>query len=650
MRLSSLMIPVAAFGIAAIGSAFAARTLVAIVEDDSVSAVQQTLADADNGWARVIGDGLQIVIEGRAPSEAQRFRAMTLAGSVVDASRVIDNMNVAASTTLAPPSFAIEILRNDSGVSLIGLIPASVDRDRLLAEVGRLARGQTVTDLLEFADYPEPEFWDEAQDYAMRALARLPRSKISVSPGRVAITAISDSAEHKATLEADLARVAPEDVTVDMEISSPRPVVTPYATRFVIDDAGARFDACVANNAEAISLIVAAAEEAGATPREACIEGLGAPTRQWGRAVADGIEALSRLGGGTITFSDTEVALVASAGTLPGTFDDVVGELSNSLPDVFALDATLTEPVDPDDAGPVTFTATLSPEGQVQLRGRVADAMMNETLANFAHAQFGRDAVTMGTRPAEGLPAGWSVRTLAAVDALSELSNGAAVVTPDLITVRGNTGNSEANALISRLLIERLGETANFEIDVTYVEALDPIAGLPTPEECIDRILSLTGERKIIFDPGSATLTAESARLVDDIAEILRRCANLELEIAGYTDSQGRDSMNLELSQERANSVLSALRARRVPVGTFLAAGYGEADPIADNDTEEGREANRRIEFRLITPEPVEEVETGLEALEADLPEQAEGAEGADADDGDATGETGAQGAAPAEE
>jgi len=71
------------------------------------------------------------------------------------------------------------------------------------------------------------------------------------------------------------------------------------------------------------------------------------------------------------------------------------------------------------------------------------------------------------------------------------------------------------------------------------------------------------------------------------------------IEVAGYTDSQGREEMNKNLSQSRAESVLSALRSRRVPTGSFRAIGYGEEDPIADNDTEEGREANRRIEFRI---------------------------------------------------
>ena len=64
--------------------------------------------------------------------------------------------------------------------------------------------------------------------------------------------------------------------------------------------------------------------------------------------------------------------------------------------------------------------------------------------------------------------------------------------------------------------------------------------------------------------------------------------------------------MNLALAKSRAESVLNELRARRVLTGSFRAKGYGEESPIADNQTEEGREANRRIEFRLIQPETVD--------------------------------------------
>jgi OmpA-OmpF porin, OOP family len=176
-------------------------------------------------------------------------------------------------------------------------------------------------------------------------------------------------------------------------------------------------------------------------------------------------------------------------------------------------------------------------------------------------------------------------------------------VQPNLLTISGQTGSTATSASISRLLIDKLGQTAEFKIDVLYVEALDPIAGLPTPQECVAQIGAITAQHKITFDPGSATLSAEAQPVLDDIAAVLKRCPDVRVLIAGYTDSQGRDQMNLDLSQARADSVLQALQSRRIPVAGFEATGFGEARPIADNATEVGREANRRIEFTLILPE-----------------------------------------------
>ena len=74
----------------------------------------------------------------------------------------------------------------------------------------------------------------------------------------------------------------------------------------------------------------------------------------------------------------------------------------------------------------------------------------------------------------------------------------------------------------------------------------------------------------------------------------------MNMEIGGHTDSQGGEGMNQQLSQSRANSVVNALIARRVLGVKFTAKGYGESEPIATNDTDDGREANRRIAFKLI--------------------------------------------------
>ncbi|SLN53903.1 OmpA family protein [Pseudooctadecabacter jejudonensis] len=618
MRLSELFVRLGAFAVAAIICVFGANFAVATVEDRSVKAVQAALITNGHDFATVLGDGLQVILEGEAPTEANRFRAISTAGSMVDASRVIDNMSVTPSEALQAPEFSMEILRNDSGISLIGLIPAATDREALTETLADLAgQDANFADFLETADYDVPAGWDNSVDFALRALEQLPRSKISVRAGRVAVEAISDSAEEKARFENDLRRITPQGQLVTLDIMAPRQVVSPFVTRFIKDADGARFDSCVADTPAAERRIVAAGQAAGVEGRMGCTVALGAPSARWADTVTMALEAVDELGAGTVTISDTQVTLVAQPGAVEGLFDRVAGELENALPESFALEAVLPAAPTPGNEGPPQFIATLSPEGLVQLRGRVSDELLNTTAENFARAKFGSNDISMATRVVDGLPREWAVRVLAGVEALSSLSNGSVTVEPENMIVRGNSGIEDAGGIISRLLIDKLGSTADFQVDVTYVEALDPIAALPTEEECLAQITAATSSRKITFDPGSANIAGEGASILDDIAEILQRCPDKRIEVAGYTDSQGSESGNQRLSQQRADAVLDALRIRRVPVAAFRAVGYGEENPIADNETEEGREANRRIEFTLITSESTEEP-TALEQIEAE--------------------------------
>ncbi|MBU3261696.1 OmpA family protein [Roseovarius sp. PS-C2] len=615
MRLSSILVIAATFLISAAMCLMAARFAVTAIEDSSRTAVRDTLDQNDMVWAEVDANGLQVFLAGTAPSEAVRFKALSVAGTVVDAARVIDQMLVADSENVAPPRFSIEILRNDSGISLIGLVPAATDRDALMEEITDVADGAAASDLLESADYPQPEAWEEALEYAVDSLKLLPRAKISVDADRVLITAMVDSEAAKRQLEIDLARTAPTDIRLALDISAPRPVITPFALRFLIEDGQARFDACAADTDEARDRILTAAGRAGLAEKTDCVIGLGVPSPKWGEAVEMVIGALAELGNGSLTFSDADISLIAATGTSEAQFDEVVGRLETSLPEVFALHAVLPKPENQETIKP-EFTATLSPEGLVQIRGRVASELARETVDSFAKARFTSDAVHTTARVVEGLPRDWSLRVLTGVEALSYLSNGSVVVKPDEVTVNGNTGRKDANAMISSFLSDKLGEGEQFSIDVTYKEELDPIASLPTPDECEADIAEILTERKINFEPGSSRLDAAGVEIMDDIATILKECGDIRMEIGGHTDSQGREIMNQNLSQERAQAVLNELRNRRVLTSSFTAKGYGESQPIADNDTEEGREANRRIEFRLIRPKPVEEEQTTLESLE----------------------------------
>lgn len=639
MRISALFTIAATFVAAAVVSLFAASFSVTMIEETSEFGVREALDRKGLAWAEVHADGLQVFLTGTAPTEANRFLAVSTAGEIVDAARVIDKLEMAAAKALIPPRFSIEILRNDSGISLIGLIPTASDSAQMLEDLKDSFGEDQVADLLEVADYPVPDGWEEALDYGLRSLKSLPRSKISIDAARVEITAMSDSADAKRKLQSDLSRSAPEGVSVTLNISAPRPVITPFSLRFLIDENSARFDSCSADSPAAQSRILAAARAAGLDDKVACTIGLGVPSPNWATAAEMAIASLARLGHGTVTFADADITLIAAEGTDSALFDQVVGELENTLPDVFSLHALLPKPPEATGDGPPEFVATLSPEGLLHLRGRVSDDLSRKTTISFAQARFGSGAVHSSARIDETLPRDWPVRVLTGLDALAHLSNGAVTITPDNVKVLGNTGNPNANAEISRLLSEKLGETQKFDINVTYQEKLDPVAGLPTPDECLDEIKALQAEHKISFEPGSDTIDGASRKTVDAIAEVLKKCGPIQLEIGGHTDSQGREVMNQQLSQARAQAVLNGLRARRVLTSSYTAVGYGETEPIADNKTEDGREENRRIEFELIRPEPIKETTTALESLEqsADTPEPGaeEDAHGDQGDPGD---------------
>jgi OOP family OmpA-OmpF porin len=525
-------------------------------------------------------------------------------------------MDVEALAALAAPRFSIEILRNEDEVSLIGLIPTGADRADLLQRLSRISNDDEIADLLESADYDIPDGWDNAVDFGLEALEALPRSKISIDALRVTITAMAESEERKLKVEARLKREVPSGLRVSFDISSPRPVITPFTLRFLQDEAGPRFDTCSAHTEEGRSKIVGAARKAGIEGDLDCRIGLGVPSPNWADAAAMSIAAIAELKGGSVTFSDADVTLISPPGTDQREFDRIVGALENSLPDVFALHAVLTpDPSDPSQ-GPAEFVATLSPEGLVQLNGRLNDEIVAQTAESFAIARFGSATVSNRARTDEALPGDWPLRVLSGLEALSLLSNGSARVTAEDITVTGNTGSKSARSDISKLLSDKLGEGSRFSVEVTYLEKLDPVASMLTPDECEAKIAEILKVRKITFEPGSDTVDATSLGTLDEISEVLGNCTELRMEIAGHTDSQGRETMNEALSKSRALAVLNALRDRRVATSSFTAEGYGETKPIASNDTEEGREANRRIEITLVRPEPIAETETTLESEE----------------------------------
>jgi cytochrome c oxidase subunit 2 len=103
------------------------------------------------------------------------------------------------------------------------------------------------------------------------------------------------------------------------------------------------------------------------------------------------------------------------------------------------------------------------------------------------------------------------------------------------------------------------------------------------------------------FETGSAELTSMSQYELDYVAEALNNRPGLRVELAGHTDNTGSTDSNQSLSQARAEAVMNYLVDKGIPESRLVARGYGASQPVDTNDTDAGREANRRTEIRILS-------------------------------------------------
>jgi outer membrane protein OmpA-like peptidoglycan-associated protein len=153
--------------------------------------------------------------------------------------------------------------------------------------------------------------------------------------------------------------------------------------------------------------------------------------------------------------------------------------------------------------------------------------------------------------------------------------------------------NAVANARADSL--KKAAELANAQLG----QAMSQLQSLVTEitnlkETSRGLVISLSD---ILFDIGKATLKPGAESNVRKISAVLQQYPNHQISVEGYTDAVGGDAFNLKLSNDRANSVKQALIAGGVDPVLISSKGLGKANPVASNDTPEGRQANRRVEI-----------------------------------------------------
>lgn len=135
-----------------------------------------------------------------------------------------------------------------------------------------------------------------------------------------------------------------------------------------------------------------------------------------------------------------------------------------------------------------------------------------------------------------------------------------------------------------------------------------PITRMETPEERTERTVRVTKEinlyaKTILFDVNKSVVKTQAEFILDNIAKIMNENDDFNFIIEGHTDNTGVAEHNLQLSQERADAIKAYLIRKGVKAKRLEAKGYAQTRPIESNDTERGREINRRVEINVAKEE-----------------------------------------------
>jgi len=298
------------------------------------------------------------------------------------------------------------------------------------------------------------------------------------------------------------------------------------------------------------------------------------------------LDQIGKLKDGKIAISDSKVSLSGMARDLGGR--EAIAAALKNLPEGFSIAANEVK------APPYIFQAYKDPVAvTLTLTGYVPDNNVHAAIAAAAARKFFSEKVVDNLKASIGAPSGFVSAVVPALGALSRLSTGTLVVTDREIKLSGDALYDAAVPQIRAGLARDFPQGWQVNADISVKPAAAPVDSTV----CQQLFSDLLVKGKIRFESGRAGIDPDSAGLLDRLIEIALRCPTANIEIAGHTDTDGEDTFNQALSEKRAQAVADYLVKAGLPASRFTATGYGSTQPVATNDTDEGKAQNRRIDF-----------------------------------------------------
>lgn len=553
------------------------------ISTDVTTRTTERLKSEGRAWATVASiDGRDVTLAGAAPEPQLRALALESADRVFGVRIVVDATTVLPLAT--PYPFAAE--RTSAGVKLTGAVPNEETRTLLRKAAAEIAAGGTVTDETVLARGAPADFATRA-GFAVARLADLTTGQVSWSGDGLSIGGDPLDFATWQALERRLANELPAGTKLVADtLRTPAPPrwtfsATTVDGRVVLD--GYLPDAATRDR---VLKAASAAFPAGVEDRTILAPGAADGTTA---AIDFSLAALPRLvaGGAKI---DPAGYTIAGRPKSWEVYRDLEDRLKAGVPGGLRLVADGLVAVPP---SPYRF-ALKTADGGASVEGYLPDAAARDRVFAALKAAFGRVDGKVDLAP--GAPGGFVDTLVALAPTLARFSDLGVEVADGAIALKGAAPTAALGDKILKKLRSLL--PAGFTLREGAVTALPPPPQVDAAT-CQTALGAVQTGDKIHFDTGKATLRDESIRILDALVVASLKCTAAHVSVEGHTDSDGEANANQVLSEERARAVVDYLVEGGIAADRLTAIGFGETQPIADNATAEGRQQNRRIEFRV---------------------------------------------------
>ncbi|MER2607209.1 MAG: OmpA family protein [Siculibacillus sp.] len=456
-----------------------------------------------------------------------------------------------------------------------------------LLSSGLIAAGATVVaGVLQFGPI--------ATDVSSRALAKLKAdgngwAQVAISGRDVTLSGVAPEPAVRVLAAEATDRVFGVRVVDDQ--STVLPLASPYAFSAERNGSTLRVTGAVPSEEARAAMLAAAAKAVpGATIKDELTVARGAPAAftAW---TTYALGQLSGLEQGTASFSGDGYSIVGKPRDY-ATWQILEKNLAAGLPKGLKLvEDGLIAPV------PVPYRLGLTTRGATAvLDGYLPDAASRDRLLAALKARF-TGGLDDRTSIAPGAPNGFVDTVFALLPGLSRLTDGGFELSG---TTLGLEGGAPTGAILDQIMARiRSLLPSGFSLAATGGPVVLPPPAQVSPAECQASLAAVQTGEKILFETGKAVLSAESERVLDALVATSLKCMEAHVTVEGHTDSVGDPGANQLLSERRADAVVVYLVAGGIEIGRLAAVGYGADRPIADNATPEGRQMNRRIDFRV---------------------------------------------------